>query len=127
MLCGHMGYSRSLKESVERRTFVKEYKDFKVLTDSLVYLKLNDKTFFLEKKFRHGLTNASETVIMPDSLGFVYQFSINPREGRPFLNSSNRIELFDDYYSQPDTVKIEIWSHVKGGEKLKKIGDAVVF
>ena len=59
MPCGNMGYSHTLTASFERGTFVREYKGFKVLTDSLSHLVLNDKTFFLEKKFRYGLTNAS--------------------------------------------------------------------
>jgi hypothetical protein len=126
MPCGHMGHSRSLKESVERGTFVREYKGFKVTTDSLSQKMQLQGTYFLEKKFKYGLTNAGDTEIMPDSLGFVYQIGID-RSDSINMNRKYMLYMPGDFYSIPDTIRCEIWPYVKGGEKRRKIGDAVVF
>jgi hypothetical protein len=126
MACGHMGHSRSLKESVDRGTFVREYKGFKVLTDSLSQKVKLEETYFLERKFKYGLTNAGDTEIMPDSLGFVYQIGISRSDS---INTSRMYTIYmpGDFYSIPDTIKCEIWPYKKDGEKRKKVGNAVIF
>jgi hypothetical protein len=126
MPCGNIGHSRSLRESIDRGTFVKEYKNFKVFTDSLLQKVIVAKTYFLERKFKYGLTNAEETEIMPDSLGYLYQIGIN-RSDNVEINWTYMLYMPVDFYSAPDTIKCEIWSYANGLEKPKKVGDAIVY
>lgn len=121
MACGGFGYSRSIEESNKRKTFVRSYRNFEVLTDSLSYLSLK-KEIFLEKRFRYGSHNARETEISVDSLGNAFQAGFSPIQG-PNLNTNHRISI-DKYFSKiPDTIRCNIYS----GKKQRLIGKAIVY
>jgi hypothetical protein len=125
-LCGANGKSEDIQESIRRNTLVKELKFFKILTDSLTYVKTNNKSFFIERKFRHGENNALKTVVSQDSSDYLYQFGFSPASGRHLVSKHN-CYCDGNFYSVPDTVRCELWSYSINGEKIKKIGDAVIF
>lgn len=115
-----------MRESVDRGTFVREYANFKVLTDSLDYVEINNKALVVEKKFKYGESNALETLIVPDSFGYVYQFQFSPEEGAQ-LKSKHNIYCAGNFYDIPDTIHCELWSYSLEGERIKEIGKAIIF
>jgi hypothetical protein len=83
-LCGANGKSENIQESIRRNTMVKELRFFKILTDSLTYVKTNNKSFFIERKFRYGENNALKTVISQNSSDYLYQFGFSPIQWQSF-------------------------------------------
>lgn len=125
-LCGAFGYSDNIEESIDRKTFVRLYNNFEVQPDSLSYIKVNNKIFYVEKKFRYGKKNTLETIITPDSAGFKYQFRISPRSG-DHLKSKHHLFCTSNFFVIPDTINCEIWSYSVNGENIEKIGDAIIY
>ena len=124
--CGGQGYSDNIDNSIDKKVFTKQFSNFRILTDSLAYIKLNDKILYLEKKHRNGERIPKNITVSLDKNGNRYQFRISPASG-DHLKSQHHLYCVGDFVEIPDTVHCEIWSYAVNGSKSNKIGIAIVY
>ena len=80
----------------------------------------------MEKKFLYGKNDASGTTIIENEGSPNYQLGVSPPHGS-LLKSNHHLFFAGDFHQIPDTIRCEIWSYSNAGEKIRKIGDALIY
>ncbi len=127
---GAIGYSKNMKESKERETFI-EILDYKIVPDTIRLSK--DNIFYLERGFRYGdftggsLKENIKPLLKKDN--FTEQIEKNPANGRYFEGNYLLGREGDRwrFSKMKDTIRCEIVTMVPQYDSIYKVGELLIF